>query len=166
MKHSISLLVDILKQECEIYKGLLEISEQKKDILMQGDVDALDDMVSREKEALQKISSLERMREDTAGSVALEQSISAQNVRLEEIIETCSGKEKDALERIKSELEEVVEALSINNAHNKMLIDTQLQYSAFCIEMLTGQTNMTNTYTNSGKVSDTAVKRSLLDQTV
>lgn len=166
MKHSIEMLVNILGQECKIYKNLLTMSEQKKDILIQGDVDALDAMVSREKEALQKISSLERMREDTTSSTALEQGIETKNVRLEEIIETCSGEEKDALQRIRFELGEVVKALSDNNAHNKMLIDTQLQYSAFCIEMLTGQTNMTNTYTNSGRVSDSADKRSLLDQTI
>lgn len=166
MKHSIAMLADILGQECEIYKRLLTISEQKKDILIQGDVDALDSMVSREKEALLKIRSLERMRENAAGSAALEQGITLKNVRLDEIIQTCSDEEKDVLERIKTEMDEVVKALSANNTHNKMLIDTQLQYSAFCIEMLTGQTNMPNTYTNSGTVSDSAVKRSLLDQTV
>ena len=69
---------------------------------------------------------------------------------------------REALLKLKSEMARVLTEIERLNAANKALLDTHLQYSAFCINLLTGGTNTLNTYSYSGRISDAQERKTLV----
>ena len=80
----------------------------------------------------------------------------------------CTGtKLHEELKNLAAELENTVSKLRRIGMANKMLIDAQLQYASFCINLMTGSQDTLNTYSGSGRMeTGSGMHRSLVDQTI
>ena len=167
MSYLLTTLEEVLKTEISVYKEMLALSKDKKDALIKNSIKDLDVIIAKEQAVLKRIEPIESKRQDITDKIAVEFNIPQEELCFSDIIDISKGEQHEGLVCLKAEMEEVISKLSGLNMLNKVLIDTHLKYSSFCMNVLTGYLNMLNTYSHSGQVDG---KRSggysLLDQSV
>ena len=155
-----------LENEIGAYKELLSLTEQEKNALIKNDVQSVSALVERQESALASIKKLGAERADALSLFCAEAGM-PEDSRLPDVIETAGGALCEKLRNLAKELERTAAKLRRAGALNRMLIDTQLQYTSFCINLLTDGGNPMNTYSGSGRMSEgcTANHR-LVDQEI
>jgi flagellar biosynthesis/type III secretory pathway chaperone len=162
-----SSLNDVMQQELIAYKDMLLKARQKKETLLKNDVAMLDRIVAHEWRVLKSIRQLETDREDLIRRIAQARGLDSRTITLAQIADMLDGEPRNRLMALKEELTAVMAEISSLNLANKGLVDTHLQYSTFCINLLTGSVNTLNTYSYSGRISDAQERSTLvLDRTV
>ncbi|MEM5767903.1 MAG: flagellar protein FlgN [Bacillota bacterium] len=154
-------LQDAIQQELVAYKDILSKAKQKKEALLKNDVAMLDRIVAHEGTIIKTVRELETQREGLIRAIAAEHGFDEKSVTLAEIA-ALFPEGREALLKLKSELARVLTEIERLNAANKTLLDTHLQYSSFCINLLTGAANTLNTYSYSGRISDTQERMTLM----
>lgn len=153
------VLKDVMIHETTAYKEMLSLSKQKKEVLVKNNTKELDLIVASEQAILKIIKKLELKREELIQDIATEYHALQDALHLKNIIDVVKGNLHDELIQVKTELEKVLAELADYNMLNKTLIDTHLQYSAFCMEVLNDQLNSVNTYSHSGDMSNEKTSR-------
>lgn len=159
--------IGIFTVEKTVYNELLRLSKLKKDILIKNDVDELNKIILKEKQANKKIIALEKRRESSVEKIAMQCSKQAADVTLDVITDMAQGMMKKQLMDLKDNFTLLLKELSDSNDINKDLINTQLDYTAFCLDVMTQSTNTSETYNNAGGVNDDKKQRiGIIDQKV
>ena len=162
MDHLLFDLKDVMQQELIAYKEILTKSKHKKEALLQNDVAMLDRIVAHEWNLVKTIRQLEKDREGLIEQIAAEYGLPCQNLRLDVIADLLDSGMKAEFAQLKTELTHVISEVEKLNMVNKGLVDTHLQYSAFCVNLLTGHINTLNTYSHSGRMSETQESATLI----
>lgn len=159
--------IGIFTVEKTVYNELLRLSKIKKDILIKNDVDELNKIVLKEKEANKKIIALEKKRESSVEKIAKQYGKQAADVTLDVIADMTQGMMKKQLMDLKDNFTLLLKELSDSNDINKDLINTQLDYTAFCLDVMTQSSNTSETYNNAGGMNDDKKQRiGIIDQKV
>jgi flagellar biosynthesis/type III secretory pathway chaperone len=159
-------LADVVQQELAVYQGILGKANQKKEALIKNDVNMLDHIVARESGAVKTMQELEERREGLIRAIAKKHGLDEKKVTLADIA-ALYPEESDALLTLKSDLSRVLAEIQKVNEANRALLDTHLQYTSFCINLLTGAASTLNTYSYSGRISEPQESKTLmLDRTV
>ncbi len=146
-------LLEVMIQEKDIYRNLLELSVQKRVVLIQNDVPALEGIVQREKGLVQTTRELETQRQKLMDGIAADLDIGSEDTTLTRVVEVCEEPLKGEFISLKEELRGVVAELSQSNDTNKKLIQTHLDYTSFCIRLLT-DAGEGQTYNNKGATNE------------
>ena len=163
----INALKAVLQLETVEYKQMLALAADKKDALFKNNVADLDAVVARETTVLKRIKQLEAEREALIEKAAVLSHKPKSTMRLTDIIELVSGDMREEFTRIRDELNDVIMQLKLCNKANKGLVETQLQYASFCVNLLSGHVGAIGTYTNAGGMNDKQQKATfLIDQSV
>ncbi len=162
MECLLSDLKEVMQQELVAYKEILSKSKQKKEALLHNDVTGLDRIVALEWNLVKTIRELEKEREDLIEKIALACGLPGGDLRLDTIAEMPKGGMKAEFIQLKSELSHVITEVESLNMVNRGLVDTHLQYSAYCVNLLTGHINTLNTYSHSGRMSETQENATLI----
>ena len=163
MEQLISSLKEVMKAEKDAYIGLLRLSEKKKDVLVKNEVLVLNQIVQEEMAYLKAIKPLSAERESILKQITQTKGIEG-SLSMDTVISFANGRIKHELEYLKQDFNEVVSKLSQYNELNNKLIDTQIQYTSFCIEMLTQNSASADTYNNAGTVASNSSRFGLIDQ--
>jgi len=143
------------------------LSQQEKAAVMGNDVDALSAIVEKQQALLADIRGMEAEGERTLSDICSDMEISKEKGRLKAVIGIAPGGLREKLQSRSAELEKAAAKLRRAGIVNKMLIDAQLQYTSFCINLLTGSQSTLNTYSGSGRREEGyPASRSLVDQTI
>jgi flagellar biosynthesis/type III secretory pathway chaperone len=163
----LNALKAVLQLETVEYKQMLALAAEKKDALFKNQVSDLDAVVAREITVLKRIKQLEKEREALIERAAVLSHRPKSTMHLNDIIEIASGDMHEEFIRIRDELNEVIMQLKLSNKANNGLIETQLQYASFCVNLLSGHVNMLGTYSNGGGMNEKQEKATfLIDQSV
>lgn len=167
MNRVLTALTTVLTLETAEYKQMLALAQEKKEVLFKNDVAALEIVVAREMNVLKTIKQLEAERESLIDKAAVLSHMPKKDMRLKDIIELTSGDMRNEFIRIRKELQDVVMELKRCNKANKGLIETQLQYANFCVNLFSDQTGILSTYSNAGEMNDKQEEATfLIDQSV
>ncbi|MDL2224966.1 flagellar protein FlgN [Eubacteriales bacterium OttesenSCG-928-M02] len=158
-------LLDILREERAIYQTLLEKAAEKKDAIIKDDVEALTAITRFEEEAVLAIRKTDKAKEKILQEMApiMHQ---AEPPDLSEIIQGVKdGALKADLSNIQVEFQSIINGLSAQNMVNQQLLETQLEYTNFCLELLTQPESVGDFYGSSGQVADpnSEIRRNFID---
>lgn len=169
MTQTMDTLLQSIVSERKVYETLLALSIDKKDVIIQGDVDALEAIVKKETEYLARIKPIEKMRENLVSSITKSQHLDKQDpLTLEEVASFATPATKEKLLQEKEDFSNIVYQLHENNLLNGKLIDTQLQLSHFMMNVM-GQLAYSggDTYSATGTMSEEGQDRvSMIDQSI
>ncbi len=154
MDNIIQQLQNVMQQELAAYKDILNKARQKKDALLSNDVGMLDRIVAHEWVVVKTVRQLETEREQIIRRVSLEHGLNFKTTTLDDIAALHQGEASKSLLALKEELKQVISEINAVGRVNKELVDTHLQYSAFCVNLLTGHTTTIGTYSYSGRMSE------------
>ena len=139
MASLIENLISVLEAENSEYEQLLGLSVEKTDIIVKGDVDALNDMVAKEQAVVERINALEKKRTEATKDIALVLNRKPEELKLEELAELLAGqkKESQALRSIHDRLKTTLSNMVKVNDNNKMLLQESIEMVDF--EMILAQ---------------------------
>lgn len=131
-------LIDILKESADLYKNFLELEYKKYDTIIKNDIDALDDIVSKEQAFYMQMRGLEQKREKLIDSMGMN------GKTLKEIIDS-EVSHKDELLGEYEELKGIISEVKKINSLSKTLIEVRLRRIDKAKSQL-GETENTYTY--------------------
>lgn len=154
-------LVELLEHEYEIFQNLLELSQKKTDIIVEGKVSELDKLVKLEQSIVLQISKLEAEREEIVKKIAQEFKIEDANLKISELKKYVNEENMKILEEYQNKMMEVIDKLNHVNQLNSKLVKNALEYIEFSFNLLSN-VNSSHNYTDKGDISGNT-RKNLLD---
>lgn len=142
-------LRDHLESEVRCHKRLLELAEAKQRQIIAGDMRAFSELLQKEQEPLSIMTRLRQIRERILRDVADAFALGRDSLRLNQVIERCTGILKDELSTRVAELRTVCEKLREINDANLVLIRQSLSFVRDVLSTLVGDT-ASNSYDRRG----------------
>jgi flagellar biosynthesis/type III secretory pathway chaperone len=164
LEHLFEKLGVLITREISVYSGLLDLSSTEKEAIIKNGVPEINAIVADKQSLLQKLKQLESARKELFCSFSEKSGV--QNPNYQRIIDTAKGAAREKLLGLATELEDKAAELRRINALNKALIDTQMKYTSFFLNLITGASESASTYSNSGRLTEKNESYSLLDQTI
>ena len=133
MASLIEELIITLKEEQELYDGLIPIAEEKTQIIVKNDLEALQLITEKEQAAVDRVTALERKREGTIKNIGIVLSKDPATLNLQVLIDSLEKqpKEQQELASIHDHLKKTLHKLVDINNHNKSLIEQSLEMIEF-----------------------------------
>ncbi len=135
--------------ELEIYVGLLQYAKNKKIALIENDLDELSMLVKLEDEALSRLHDASARRENLFDRAAQATGYDGK-ITFDYIVRDIPTEERGELDRLRGRYQEVIRELSALNDLNQNLLQMQLQYTSFCMDILMQSKPVGGTYASSG----------------
>lgn len=159
----LQLLVHALKngmlQEQEVYAELLGLAKDKRDALVQNDVEQLGEILKAEEIAMKRVRELNTMQTGTLSKIA-EDCALTELPTISRVIELLpSEAEKQKLRTVQQSFQSLIRDLKNQNEQNQKLLETQIQYNGIFLELFTQNEPVGNLYANTGYVSDDPTPR-------
>lgn len=153
-------LLEILGKELDVYKKILEVSNNKTKLLKENKVKELEATTKEEEALVRDVVEMEKSRIEIVKSICRQYGKPEKSLKIEEICEFVDDS-KDELLNFKKEITEVLEELKKVNKVNSVLINSSLDYINFAVNMLT-ETSKNTVYQAGGQQNMTA-QRNLFD---
>ncbi|MDN5331217.1 MAG: hypothetical protein PWP45_442 [Tepidanaerobacteraceae bacterium] len=141
-------LIRNLKNQTELYRELLLLSEKKTDVLIRGDVKALEEITRVEQEMVLKLGEIEGER------IKITESLCGENATAEKLKDVLPEGKKSELESIVAKMKDTLLKLQRRNEINEKLIRRALEYINFSIELMTSAVKKPAGYDAEGRTSE------------
>ncbi len=125
--------IDILEKENGEYEHLTELSEAKRQIIIDGDVPALEDMTGREQEITSNLKNLENKREQVIKDMAIVLSKDPKELTITNMIAFLNKQpeEQKKLQTVRKKLRDTLERMADINAQNEILLQQAMEMVEF-----------------------------------
>ena len=134
----VNAVIEILRNEYDYYKDMLEMSKSKKKIIVEGKVADLDKMVKLEQNMIFNIGQLERKREQEVAKLCKTLELNSSNITISELMQVLRPELKKELEDTQNKLRETLSELKSVNDINGQLIEQSLEYIDYSINLVAG----------------------------
>jgi Fe-S cluster assembly ATPase SufC len=124
---SVDSFIEVLNEERNINKMLLEISIQKKDFIINNKSKEMSSLMIQEQNHIKRIIELEKLR---AGIIlGIQKELDIPNItNIKEVINSVNEEKSKEIDLLAKELKEVLKALQNNNNLNNNLLNITLEY--------------------------------------
>lgn len=159
-------LIQLLEEETGCYNLLRDMADNKKDVIIQGDLPSLQDMTQREQEMAGLLLRLEKKRMAIIEDIAVVTNQDKEAMTVKHLITLLDGQpEQQALEAVSEKLIEAVTPLKEANKTNEMLLKQSLDYVDFTMNAIqsTREPVATNNYHKKGYNAGSYGAQSLFD---
>lgn len=153
MASLIDNLIAIMDEEAICYENYLEIANNKKDVIIKGNMPSLQQITQEEEIVAGQLFRLEKKRKDIIEDICTVTNRKIDNFRIRELVGDLKTRPEEAekLQQTAERLTAVLEKCNQANQLNKMLIEQSLEFLEFSINALSGLTQAHNTSTYKRK---------------
>jgi len=155
-------LIEILGKEAEVYRNLKEISDKKTNVIVEGKVSELENIIKLEQSLVVQIGKLEDRREELVSQLSKELDIKPADLTVSELVKHLDKEQAAKLESCQDIMVNIMNELKNTNELNSRLIKNSLEYIDFSINLVAAAGSSDNNYGNSGHVSNSK-KRNFFD---
>ncbi|QIB27513.1 flagellar protein FlgN [Caloranaerobacter azorensis] len=164
MEKLINDLKDILIEELNLYKHMLELSINKTEIITSGQVRELDKITQKEQALILKAGKLEDIRESIISKIQDE--LNLKEVKnISKLIDYLSEDQKKEIEDVKQQLIDVLNRLKERNSLNSTLIKDSLEYINLNVNLLANVLS-SNIYSDKVSKDDVVQSKNIFDAKV
>ena len=157
-------LIGLLEKHVKLHKGLLHLANKKTEILKNGDMEALTEVIKEEQKYATAIKQIERERVHAVETMYDNLPSPKNDGTLTECIALAEGEEREALERLRDDLSTVLAELKDVNLLNQQLIQQSLYFVNVTLDMVLPQPQDINYGKRSGDNSSAYEnRRSMFD---
>lgn len=159
-------IIEILAKEHSYYKDLLELSNKKKSIVIEGKVSELDKIVRVEQNMIFDLGQLEKIREQELQKLCATLKLEGRT-NVDELVKHLPEKLAKQLKALQIELGNTITDLQNVNNVNGQLIQQSLDYIEYSVNMITSAGPVNSLYDNlQGSKKGTENKKRLFDTKV
>lgn len=163
MEMIVSRLFTILEQQVGVYEGILKLAKDKTNIVIQGEVTKLENLVKMEQAFVLQMGKLEQQREEVVEQIADQLEIDKEHFSISQLLQHLDHAQQTKLETYQQSLANVIDELKNSNELNAKLIQQSLEYIEFSMNVLTNASVPNNGYESKGTESPAKGTRSLFD---
>jgi len=143
-------IASFLEQQYKVYEDILRLSKKKTDIIVEGKVAELENIVKLEQALVLQISRIDNQRDQ----LLTEMFPDKKDITISEIKELTDNKSAKILEEWQNKLTDVVDRLKHANQLNAKLIKNSLEYIEFSLNLMSNTDVTSNNYGNQGGTSE------------
>ncbi|MDR7235705.1 flagellar protein FlgN [Neobacillus drentensis] len=134
---SLNKLIQTLEEMTDAHTRLLGLAEEKRTILVDGNIQELQSLINRESSCVNEIEKLEQKRMQFVQVYLAQKGLTGQSFTLEELINIQNdATTKTTLDYITNQLRGLIEKITQMNESNQQLIHTSLSYIQYSMGML------------------------------
>lgn len=126
-----------MQEQLEAYRTLLHIGDKKTDVLVKGDIKALNEITEQEQNLILKLGKLEDERFELVKEIAKFHNKDASEIKANFIKTILNQREAKTFTDIFDDLKTVLLEIEEQNSRNEKLIKNALDYINFSIKLLT-----------------------------
>jgi len=156
--------VEIIEEENQIYKDILDISRRKTQIIVDGKVSKLDHLTKTEQQMVVTIGRLEEEREEVIRKIAVHTGVERERIDMDFLKNRLNERLRDKFSKVLEEISLTLDELKKLNDFNSELIKKSLEYINFSINLIADNSSR-HIYSN-GKGKDEKEGVSFFDQKV
>ncbi|MGD8190286.1 flagellar protein FlgN [Brevibacillus ginsengisoli] len=131
-------LYEMLDNLLNLHRALYTLAEQKKDVLIKGNVEALTLMTQQEQKLIKAVNASEAARSQVIHDILAEKGLSLAEPTLYELIKSLTSiEEKSRLKSYREELIRIVSELRQANELNQQLLEQSLSFVNHSLDILT-----------------------------
>lgn len=125
--------ISILEKENGEYERLTELSQEKRQIIIDGNIPALEEITSREQEVTSVLKNLENKREEVVNDMSIVLSKKPEDLTVTNMIAFLNKqpKEQQQLKELKEKLRTTLEKMADINAQNEALLKHAIEMTEF-----------------------------------
>lgn len=154
MRQEFLELQKLLMEQRVVLQELLELSYEKRQIVIGGDVERLSEITSGLQRGVAKLRNLERKQTKLLPGIAKLLKISADKLSLSGILPLVAADEREALSALRDDLIDLASSQVEINKINRELIETHLEYADAVIDAMLGEEDpINNFYESDGQSS-------------
>ncbi len=126
-------LIQVLENENKEYEKLAELSKEKKQVIIDANVPALEQIVDKEQDVASKIQNLDNRRQKVMHDMSVVLNKQGQDFKLDTIIEMLSSqpREQERLQNVKEQLKTTLAEVRKINEQNQTLLNQALDMVEF-----------------------------------
>lgn len=126
-------LIQVLENENEEYEKLAKLSKEKKQVIIDANVPALEKIVDSEQDVASKIQNLDKRRQKVMHDMSVVLNKPEQDFTLDTVIEMLSSqpKEQQRLQDVKKQLKTTLDEVRNINEQNQTLLNQALELVEF-----------------------------------
>lgn len=167
MASLIENLIDVLTKENDEYEKLLNLSMEKTQIIVAGDVDALNAKVNEEQLVVGRINNLEKKRIEATNDIAMVLNRKPEDMTLGKLSELLAGQkaESEAIKSIHDKLRKTLANMVKVNESNMMLLQESIDMVQFEMNIMQSlkQGPATNNYSGRSYADESFNMRGSFD---
>lgn len=130
-------LITVLESQYENYKDLLDLSLEKRQAIIDNDVESLQKITNIENTLVSRNQKLEKKRITIIDDMALVLNKKKEDMTIDGLAEMLKNKpEHDTLVAVAAKMRGVLNDLKVKNDNNKALIENSLDYIDFCMNLI------------------------------
>ncbi|RXT04478.1 flagellar export chaperone FlgN [Ammoniphilus sp. CFH 90114] len=146
---TLPLLRSCLERLLEEHKELLELAEEKKQVLINGSLNELQIIVAKESQRVNKIKDYDEERQRLVQEFLILKGIRRQDHSLRDCIPLMESQEEQRMfSQLRNELRELLLRLNRINGLNQQLLEQSMSFVQYTLEVLTEDNAPTVTYGN------------------
>lgn len=165
MKDYFADLLDIMDKEAQIYAELNEVEEQKKNIIIDNDVKALEAITKKEQGFVKTIVNLEGVRAQVIDGFCKYKGIPKID-KIDEIMDHLSIEERDRLEEKREKLVSTVNRILETNDLNAKLLQQSIEYIDYTMQLTRTLMEEEAGYAENAKDRTVKIDKNLFDAKV
>ncbi len=154
----IDKLIEILEHEYRVYENIHRISKDKTNIIVEGKVSELDNVVKLEQALVLQISRIDKQREEIIIQLSKEVQSDTQSLNISEIKKHANKEQNKKLEAYQNNMNNLVNELTHVNQLNSKLIKNSLEFIEFSLNLMSNADVVSNNYGQKGETSQKARK--------
>lgn len=156
---SVEKLIVTMERLVKLHRNLLELSNKKTDIVIKGDMKALNQILKDEQALLAAMNQFENERQKIAGTIVTE----LNQPTISDCIKVVDETSKNTLEQLRNELLELASQLKQKNELNQQLIFQSLHFVNFSLSLFFPQREEFNYSPGAGKGKEPGYSPSLFN---
>ena len=162
---SIQPIVSILEKLEKMHRSLLQLANQKTEIVKKGDIDGLQEILKSEQSHVAAIEVLEKQRQQMVTDYLRAKGIALTDTpTVADVIEAAeTEEEREQLEDVRKQLLSVIDYLRIQNDLNQKLVYQSLQFVNVTLDLLRPQPDQINYSGQPVRGENKGSKKSLFD---
>ncbi len=167
MASLIEELISVLEETTGCYESLRIVANNKKEVIIKGDVPSLQTLTDEEQGVAGRLLRLEKKRQELIEDVCLVTNKDPKTMTVSSLIDLLQGQkdEQTRLKKVSQHMIEVVDEVKKINDINKTLIKESLDYVSFTMNALQSASSMPqgNAYQKKGGLYDQQNGRNFFD---
>jgi flagellar biosynthesis/type III secretory pathway chaperone len=136
MMDTLAKIKQTLEKMVDVHQRLLQLAKEKREILVDGTVSSLQNVISQESTCVEKVQNLEEDRKQLVHQYFSEKGISSNTFTVQDLVETLENEEeKSSLLTCAGQLIDLIREISHLNESNQELIKMSLSYIQYSMGM-------------------------------
>lgn len=130
-------LIDVLDNENAQYQKLIQLSEEKTPVIVEGDIEKLQEIIDKEQPVIEVINNLEQKRAEVISDIAIVLNKDVESLNIKNVIQMLENQpsEQNKLAEIHDKLSTTIRTMAALNENNRMLLEHSLEMVGFEINL-------------------------------